>query len=88
MNVSIKRDMQNFVEQKVASGDYASSSEVIRDGLRAMQERDAAVEKWLRNEVLPTYDRFRAHPETAIPLDEAFDRIEDELRSRIPVTGK
>lgn len=37
-----------FIDEQVASGSYASASEVVRAGLRALQERDAAVERWLR----------------------------------------
>ncbi|MGH7084294.1 MAG: ribbon-helix-helix domain-containing protein, partial [Acetobacteraceae bacterium] len=51
----------------VAKGIYASASEVVRAGLRALQERDAAVERWLREEVAPTYDAMQADPSRAIP---------------------
>lgn len=44
------------------SGAYASGSEVVRAGLRALQERDAAVERWLTNEVVPTYDAMKKNP--------------------------
>ena len=37
------------VRAKLASGEYATESEVIRDGLRALLARDQAVEAWLRN---------------------------------------
>ncbi|MGA9600132.1 MAG: hypothetical protein WBS22_07760, partial [Methylocystis sp.] len=47
---------------KVSSGDYASESEVIRDGLRALLARDRAVENWMRQEVVPAYDRMKADP--------------------------
>lgn len=46
----------------VSSGDYASESEVIRDGLRVLLARDRAVESWLRQEVVPAYDRMKADP--------------------------
>ena len=44
-----------FIDEQVASGSYASASEVVRAGLRALQERDAAVERWLLREVAPVY---------------------------------
>ncbi|MGH7121867.1 MAG: ribbon-helix-helix domain-containing protein [Acetobacteraceae bacterium] len=46
---------------------YASASEVVRAGLRALQERDAAIARWLSAEVAPTYDAMQAHPARAIP---------------------
>lgn len=55
---------------KVASGEYASESEVIRDGLRALQARDRAMETWLRNKALPSYDAYRADPTRGLSADE------------------
>jgi antitoxin ParD1/3/4 len=40
MNVSLTKEFENYVSQKVDSGLYQSASEVIRDGLRLMKERD------------------------------------------------
>ena len=34
---------------KVRAGEYASESEVIRDGLRALMARDRVIEAWLLN---------------------------------------
>ena len=40
VNVSVGKEFEEYVKGKVASGDYASASEVVRDGLRLMKERD------------------------------------------------
>jgi antitoxin ParD1/3/4 len=40
MNISLTREFELYVSQKVESGLYHSASEVIRDGLRLMKERD------------------------------------------------
>lgn len=44
MNVSVGKDFEEFVKNKVASGDYASVSEVVRDGLRLLREKDLLLE--------------------------------------------
>ena len=51
--ISLSQEQAAFVDAKVASGDYASVSEVIREGLRAVKARDAEIELWLRKEVVP-----------------------------------
>jgi antitoxin ParD1/3/4 len=54
MNVSQTKELHEYVETEVASGDFASASEVARAGLRALRdERALAVEKLeiLRREV-------------------------------------
>ncbi len=40
MNISLTKEFESYVTQKVESGLYHSASEVIRDGLRLMKERD------------------------------------------------
>lgn len=44
MNVSLTPEFDIFVEGKVKSGLYHSASEVIREGLRLLKERDALQE--------------------------------------------
>lgn len=64
-----------FIDEQVASGSYASASEVVRAGLRALQERDAAVERWLREEVAPVYDAMQADPARARDMEDVFGAI-------------
>lgn len=42
MNVSLSDEFVAFVESEVAAGEYASASEVVRDGLRLLQREKAA----------------------------------------------
>ncbi len=44
MNVSVGKDFENYVQQKIATGDYASASEVVRAGLRLLKERERLLE--------------------------------------------
>lgn len=41
MNVRLEPEFEELVEQKVASGRYASSNEVIQEALRLLDERDS-----------------------------------------------
>jgi len=76
MSITLPIEMAQLVKDKVSSGSYASESEVIREGLRALQERETAVERWLREEVALTYDAHKANPDQAAPLDEVAKRLE------------
>jgi len=72
--VSLPSEQAAFVDAQVASGTYASASEVVRAGLRALQERDAAVERWLREDVAPAYDRMKADPNRGISVEDMDQR--------------
>ena len=42
MNVSLTTELEKFVSAKVESGRYNSASEVVREALRLLEERDQA----------------------------------------------
>ena len=55
-----------------------SSTEVIRDGLRALIARDRAVETWLNTQVGPAYDALKADPSRAVTADQVRARLAAE----------
>lgn len=62
LSITLPHEMAKMVRTKVASGEYATESEVVREGLRALAERDQAVERWLREEVVPALDAAKRDP--------------------------
>ena len=74
-SITLPNEMADAVRAKVASGDYASESEVIRDGLRAMMARDRAFEYWLRNVIVPIYEAHKADPSRGVPIEEVRARL-------------
>jgi putative addiction module CopG family antidote len=75
MSITLPNNMADAVKTKVRSGEYASESEVIRDGLRALLARDRAVESWLNNQVGPAYDALKADPSRAITVEQVRARL-------------
>jgi antitoxin ParD1/3/4 len=69
-SVTLPNEMAQMVKAKVLSGEYASESEVVRDGLRALQSRDKALESWLLREVVPAYDAMKADPSRGRSVNE------------------
>jgi putative addiction module CopG family antidote len=66
MSITLPNEMARIVREKVAAGEYASESEVIRDGLRSLMARDRAMKEWLRHQVAPAHDALRADPKRAL----------------------
>ena len=69
-SITLPNEMADAVKSKVAGGEYATESEVIRDGLRVLMARDRAVENWLRDQVGPAYDALKADPASAVSVDQ------------------
>uniref|UniRef100_UPI0030DB8948 ribbon-helix-helix domain-containing protein n=1 Tax=Pseudomonas sp. RA_5y_Pfl1_P24 TaxID=3088706 RepID=UPI0030DB8948 len=75
MSITLPIEMAALVKAKVAAGEYATESEVIRDGLRAMLARDRAMEDWLRDEVIPTAAALKAEPDRALSAEQVREHM-------------
>jgi len=81
--ISLPAAQASYIDALVETGTYASVSEVVRAGLRALQERDAVVERWLRDEVLPVYDAMQAAPERGIPAEQVMVALRTHHAARL-----
>jgi putative addiction module CopG family antidote len=79
-SITLPNEMAELVRNKVAAGEYASESEVIRDGLRSLAARERAVEDWLRLQVAPVYDALQADSSRAVSVDQVRAALADEHR--------
>ena len=77
-SITLPNQMAEAVKAKVAAGEYATESEVIRDGLRALMARDRALENWLAGQVAPAYDALKAEPSRALSIDQVRARLAAE----------
>jgi antitoxin ParD1/3/4 len=80
-SITLPNEMAEVVKAKVAAGEYATESEVIRDGLRVLMARDRAVDTWLLKQVGPAYDALKADPSRAVSVDQVRARLAAEHRS-------
>jgi putative addiction module CopG family antidote len=83
MSITLPNELAVAVREKVASGEYASESEVIRDGLRVLIARDRVVERWLRDKVGPAYDALKADPSRAVTAGRIRARLAAEHKKAI-----
>ena len=81
-SITLPNEMADAVKAKVQAGEYATESEVIRDGLRALMARDKAVESWLHLQVGPAYDALKANPERAVTAGQVRTRLAAEHAKR------
>ena len=78
LSITLPNDMADLIKDKVRSGEYASESEVIRDGIRTLLARDRAVESWLHSQVGRAYDALKADPTRAVTIDQVRAYLRDE----------
>ena len=76
-SVDLGRQLEKFVSSLVDSGRYNSKSEVLREGLRLLQEREQRLKILNRS-----LDRGLASAKAGKvkPAEEVFDRLEAKYR--------
>ncbi len=64
-------ELQAHVESRVRSGAYASTSEVLRAAVRALDREEAAIDDWLRQRV----DEALTDARPSVPAETVFKRL-------------
>ena len=80
ISAELGKPLEDFVEALVKSGRYGSKSEVLREGVRLVQEREARA-KALDALLAPAMADVEAG--RTIPMDEVFDELLAEIDSMV-----
>lgn len=81
MNVSIGERWEGFVAGVVASGRYGSASEVVREGLRLVEEREAKLADLRQTLAASIAEGGRyTDEEVAAEIEASLDKWEAEQR--------
>lgn len=78
---SLGEHFTTFIEEQVASGRYNTASDVIRAGLRKLEEEDQKLE-WLRARIAEGMDDIRSG-RIVDESDQFWDDINREVDARI-----
>lgn len=83
ISADLGEPLEKAVADLVANGRYNSKSEVLREGVRLVQEREA---RFAHLHALIAEGIADADAGRVIPADEMFDRLEADLRAKYGVT--
>ena len=84
LNVSLTPVLRKYVQSKVSSGRYESASEVVRDGLRALQEREQAAAFWSDVRAKVAVARREVEEGRTVDGEAAMEEIIAGLRDPMP----
>ena len=79
MNVSLGQRWEDFVAQAVEDGRYGSASEIVREGLRLVEEREAKLTA-LRQTIDAAIERGGSHTDAEVEaaIKARLDRLQSE----------
>ena len=75
LSITLPDDLAAQLRARVASGQYASESDVVAEALRTLEDREQCVEQWLRTEVVQAYDELEADAASGLTLDEVRESL-------------
>lgn len=69
LTITLPSHLADMVKAMVVSGEFATESDVIRNSLLALFEREhSSIEQWLSQEIAPAFDALKAAPSTALDV--------------------
>lgn len=80
LTVSLPPEDLKLVRTLVSTGAFRSDSDVVCEGLRILRVRQQTMDKWLRDEAIPTFHRLKGHPATGMSVDELRVALDQRLK--------
>lgn len=71
ISVTLPTAQKDFVEERVRAGRFATASEVVREGLRALEREEAHLDAWMREKIRAARD----DPRPSVPAEEVLARL-------------
>jgi antitoxin ParD1/3/4 len=71
MTVTLPSGQKAFVEDRIRLGRFASASEVVREGLRALEREETHLDEWMREKIRAAREDSRP----SVPAEEVLGRL-------------
>lgn len=87
-NVELTEDLERFIEGGIASGRFSNASEVVREGLRLLEQReqdDKAKLEWLRTAATEGFDAIERGDFVALNSKEEIGTFLREIHEEVSI---
>jgi antitoxin ParD1/3/4 len=79
-SIALNDHYEQFIKKQLQSGRYNNASEVVRAGLRMLEDFEEARERWLRNEIPNRLAELQKNPAMGV-AEQIFDNLEAGIRA-------
>lgn len=81
-SITLPHKMAKLLRSKIASGRYATESEVVREGLLALADRDESLDRWLRTTVVRAANEMRHDPSRGLTAAQVRASLRKHAKKR------
>jgi antitoxin ParD1/3/4 len=85
-NVNLTEHFDRFIEATIVSGRFRDASEVVREGLRLLEQREQEVKarlKWLRAAAKEGFDELDRGEYVTLKSEEELDDFLDQIHKEV-----
>jgi antitoxin ParD1/3/4 len=79
ITIELPEDMIEIMHERIALGQFASESDMVRQGLIALDTQETEVEHWFHQQVAPAYDAYKTGMTRTSGISEAMLRLDAEM---------
>ncbi len=74
---------EKFIKRQLETGRYNNASEVVRAGLRLLEDYETARERWLKEEIPNRLAEMRDFPDMGVPAEQVFAALDARNPSKV-----
>ncbi|MGI2035246.1 type II toxin-antitoxin system ParD family antitoxin [Rhizobium panacihumi] len=74
--IALGNHYDEFIKKQLETGRYDDASEVIRAGLRLLENHEVERERWLTEEIPARYEELVKNPSIGVPAEDVRARFE------------
>lgn len=75
LNVALGKEDEEFVRKQLETGHYADAADVVRAGLKLLED-ESALERWIEEELPLRYEAYLKDPSIGVPAENVRARFE------------
>jgi antitoxin ParD1/3/4 len=76
VTIELPEDLVSYADEKVSVGEFASLDEAVAAGMRGLKDHDDFIDRWIREEVIPSYDKWVADGKPVFTEEEVCESVE------------
>jgi antitoxin ParD1/3/4 len=82
VTIELPEDLADYAQTKVASGQYGSLDEALTAGMRGLKDHDDMIDRWVKEEVMPTHERWKAGLEAEYTVEQVTQALRERRTAR------